>query len=145
MAEQPIFTRWNGPEGIREFIENRTGCRPFSGAGINPRIEQRTTILKSVDNTYYYDDNLNDVNNVEYTLFGHNGDQDENETRFNEPLLNENKTQHIYLYRVRQNGQQIEYVWYGEYEISSINNRPHIGKDYAMRNIIILSLTKIGD
>lgn len=139
-----IFTRWNGPEGINEFIERRTGCRPFSGAGINPRIEQRTTILKSVDNTYYYDDDLSDLNNVQYTLFGHNGDQDENEPHFNEPLLNENKTQHIYLYRVRQYGQQKEYVWYGKYEISSINNRQHIGKDYVMRNIIILSLTKIG-
>jgi hypothetical protein len=137
------FTKWNGPNGIKEFIENRTGCKPFSGAGINPRIEQRTTILKSVDNTYYYDDDLSDVNNVKYTLFGHNGDQDENEPKFNEPLLNKNKTQHIYLYRVRQNGKQIEYVWYGEYKISSTNNRQHIGKDYVVRNIIILSLTKI--
>ena len=138
------FARWNGPAGISEFIENRTGCRPFSGAGINPRILQRTTILKSVDNTYYYDDDLTDENNVEYTLFGHNGDQDENEPRFNEPLLNGNTTQHMYLYRVRQNGQQKEYLWYGEYVISSIENRAHIGKDYVMRNIIILSLTRIG-
>lgn len=138
------FKKFIGPEGISEFIENRTGCKPFSGAGINPRIKQRTTILKSVDNTYYYDDDLSDVNNVEYTLFGHNGDQDENEPKFNEPLLNENKTQHIYLYRVRQNGKQTEYVWYGEYEIRSISNRQHVGKDYIMRNIIVLSLTKIG-
>ena len=84
------FTQWEGNNGIKEFIINQTGCQPFSGAGINPRPQQRSCILKSVDNTYYYDDNLDDINNVKYTLFGHNGDQSENERKFNAPLLNEN-------------------------------------------------------
>ena len=137
------FTKWSGTDGIETFIINQTGCKPYSGAGINPRIEKKTTILKSVDNTYYYDDDMSDINNIQYTLFGHNGDQNENEKKFNEPLLNINKTQHIYLYRVRKNGKKIEYVWYGKYEIINKNNKQHIGKDYVIRNIIILSLRKL--
>lgn len=137
------FSKWSGPEGIEQFIINQTGCKPYSGTGINPRIKQKTTILRSVDNTYYYDDDLTDINNIEYTLFGHNGDQNENEKKFNEPLLNKNKTQHIYVYRVRKNGKKTEYVWYGKYEITNKSNKQHIGKDRNIRNIIILSLKKI--
>ena len=111
---------------------------------INPIIEKKTTILKSVDNTYYYDDDMSDINNIQYTLFGHNGDQDETEKKFNEPLLNINKTQNIYLYRVRKNGKKTEYLWYGKYEIVNKNVKQHIGKDYNKRNIIVLSLRKIG-
>ena len=40
-----------------------------------------------MDDTDYYADDMSDVNKPKYTLFGHNGDQDENEKRFNEPLL----------------------------------------------------------
>tara|TARA_B100000767_G_scaffold150455_1_gene141662 strand:+ start:431 stop:865 length:435 start_codon:yes stop_codon:yes gene_type:complete len=137
------FSKWSGSNGIERFIFNQTGCKPFSGAGINPRIKQHTTILKSVDDTYYYDDNMNDINNIKYTLFGHNGDQDENEKKFNEPLLNSNKTQNIYLYRVKKFGKNKEYIWYGKYEIVDKNKKPHIGKDMVMRSIIVLSLKKI--
>ncbi len=136
------FLKWSGPQGIEQFIINQTGCRPYSGAGINPRIEKKTTILKSVDDTYYYDDDMSDINNIKYTLFGHNGDQDEQEKKFNEPLLNKNKTQNIYLYRVKINGKKKEYIWYGKYEIIDKNNKLHIGKDKTTRNIIVLSLKK---
>jgi len=139
------FSKWYGPEGIEQFIFNQTGCKPFSGAGINPRINKKTTILKSVDDTYYYDDDLSDINNVKYTLFGHSGDQNENEKRFNEPLLNKNKTQNIYLYRVKKNGKKKEYLWYGKYDIIDKNKKIHIGKDQVMRNIIVLSLKNIND
>jgi hypothetical protein len=138
------FPKWSGPDGIEDFIIKLTGCKPFSGAGINPRIDKKTTILRSVDDTYYYDDDLSDVNNVNYTLFGHNGDQDENEIKFNEPLLNQDKTQHIYLYRLKIKGNKKEYMWYGKYEIVDKIIKPHIGKDRIMRNIIVLSLKKIG-
>jgi hypothetical protein len=121
---------------FKEFIIRETGCKPFSSAGINPRPKQLTTLLRSVDDTYYYADNLTDKNLVKYTLFGHNGDQDENEKRMNEPLLNETKTQHIYLYRVTKE----EYIWYGKYEIIDINSQPHIGKDRNMRTILVLTL-----
>jgi len=137
------FSKWSGPDGLEQFIINQTGCKPYSGAGINPRIDKKTTILKSVDNTYYYDDDMSDINNVKYTLFGHNGDQDENEKKFNEPLLNKNKTQHIYLYRVKHICKKSEYIWYGKYEIVNKISKRHIGKDDIMRNIIILSLCKI--
>jgi hypothetical protein len=136
------FSKWSGPEGIEQFIINQTGCKPFSGAGINPRISKKTTILRSVDDTYYYDDDTSDINNIKYTLFGHNGDQDENEKKFNEPLLNKNKTQNIYLYRVKKIGKKKEYLWYGKYDIIDKIKKMHIGKDKIMRNIIVLSLKR---
>ena len=137
------FSKWSGPEGIEQYIIDKTGCKPYSGAGINPRIDKKTTILKSVDNTDYYDDNLSDISNVEYTLFGHNGDQNENEKKFNEPLLNPDKTQHIYLYRVKPNRDKNEYIWYGKYIIVGKTRKLHKGKDKIIRNIIVLSLKKI--
>ena len=66
-----------------------------------------------MDDTYYYDDDLSDENIIKYTLFGHDGDQDENEKKFNEPLLI-NKTHHIYVYRVRQIKDKSKYLWYGK-------------------------------
>ena len=137
------FSKWAGPEGIEQFIINQTGCKPYSGAGINPRVERKTTILKSVDDTYYYDDDMSNVNNPKYTLFGQIGDQDENEKRFNEPLLNHNKTEHIYLYRVIKNKNKTEYLWYGKYEIIEKTNKRHQDKDRNMRTIIVLSLKRL--
>jgi hypothetical protein len=137
------FAKWGGENGLEQFILALTGCKPFNGAGINYRKTRKTTILKSVDNTYYYDDNLTDPNNVEYTLFGHDGDQTEAEPRFNEPLLNPEKSEHIYLYRVSPLGRGQEYLWYGKYEIVGQVTRANQGKDHIMRNIIVLSLRKI--
>jgi hypothetical protein len=142
---EPIrFSKWGGPTGIETYITEQTGCKPFSGAGINPRIDKQTTLLRSVDDTAYYDDDMSDINNPKYTLFGHNGDQDENEKKFNEPLLNKNKTKHIYLYRViKKNKKETEYVWYGKYEIIGKNNKRHQGKDTLLRTIVVLSLKRI--
>ena len=82
MNTEPIkFSSWGGLFGISKFIYEQTGCKPYSGAGINPRINKKVTILKSVDNTYFYDDDLSDINNPKYTLFGHNGDQSESEKK----------------------------------------------------------------
>lgn len=137
------FSKWNGDDGLKEFIVKTTGCNPFSGAGITPRIKNNTTILRSVDDTYYYDDDLSDENIIKYTLFGHNGDQDENEKKFNEPLLNIDKTHHIYVYRVRQIKDKSKYLWYGKYKIIDKYTQKHIGKDYNPRNIVILKLKKV--
>jgi hypothetical protein len=137
------FSKWGGENGLEQFILAQTGCRPFNGAGINYRKTRKTTILKSVDNTYFYDDNLSDPNNVEYTLFGHDGDQSEAEARFNEPLLNPEKSEHIYLYRVSPLGRGQEYLWYGKYKIVDQTTKAHEGKDHIMRNIIVLSLRRI--
>lgn len=130
------FTSWAGPNGIESFIINQTGCKPFSGAGINPRPLQDTTILKSVDDTYYYDDNLNDPDNIEYTLFGHNGDQTIDEAKFNKPFLS---TSHIYLYRVTPT----KYIWYGKYKIIDTYTKLHIGKDRLPRNIILVKMKRV--
>lgn len=60
---------------------------------------KKKCVLRSFDYYNIYDDNLSDPDNVEFTLQGKIGDQDENHWR-NESLLNPNKTHHIYLYRV---------------------------------------------
>jgi len=138
-----LFSKWEGPTGLKEYIIDHTGCKPYSGAGINPRVDKKTTLLRSVDGTDYYADDMLDISNPKYTLFGHNGDQDEHEKKFNEPLLNKNKTTHIYLYRVKKNGKKKEYLWYGKYEITEKNNKLHQGKDGIMRTIIVLSLKRV--
>jgi hypothetical protein len=141
---EPIrFLKWKGPEGIEQYIIEQTGCKPYSGAGISPRINKKTTIIKSVDNTYYYHDDMSNINNPKYTLFGHNGDQNIHEKKFNEPLLNKTKTENIYLYRVIKNGKKTEYLWYGKYIIEEINNKCHIGMDNSLRTIIVLSLKRV--
>jgi hypothetical protein len=143
VVEAIRFSKWGGPGGMENYIIEQTDCKPYSGAGINPRIDKKTTLLKSVDNTDYYDDDMSNINNPKYTLFGHSGDQNENEKRFNEPLLNKNKTEHIYLYRVMKNGKKTEYLWYGKYTIEEKNNKLHPGKDKTIRTIIILSLKRV--
>lgn len=139
-----IFSKWYGQDGMEQFIINQTGCKPLCRPGITPIINKKTTILKSVDNTDFYDDDTSNINNVKYTLFGRNGDQSEKEKKYNEKLLNKNKTEHIYLYRVKQtkNKNKKEYIWYGKYEIIDKNNKQHPGEDKIIRNIIVLSLKK---
>ena len=136
------FKKWSGVDGIEQYINNITNCKVFSGVGICHRADKNITILRSVDNTYYYDDNLSDINNPIYTLFGHNNDQQEDEKRFNEPLLNSNKTKYIYLYRVL-NHKKYKYEWYGQYKIIKKSIKNHISKDYNYRKIILLHLEKI--
>ena len=63
------FQKWNGLDGIANYINFRTNCKPFSGAGINYRKEEYTTILRSVDDTYYYSDDLSNIKYPKYTLF----------------------------------------------------------------------------
>jgi len=135
-----IFNKWTE---LEKFIIQETNCKPFSGAGICPRPNQKTTILKSIDNTYYYDDDLSNPELVKYTLFGHSGDQKESEIRFNEPLLNPEKTKDIYLYRVKIKEKKKEYIWYGKYKIIDKDIKEHPGKDLINRKIIILNMKKI--
>jgi len=137
------FRKWNGPDGMNNHIIQETGSIPYSGAGICPRPDKKNVILKSVDNTSYYDDNLSDPNNVEYTIFGHNGDQDEAEPHFNEPLLNKDKIENIYLYRVRKEGKKTIYTWYGKYAIKGKVTRRHPGKDGVERNIVVLLMVRV--
>jgi len=135
------FSKWEGAGGMKDHIINETGCKPFPGVGICHRPRLHTAILRSVDNTPYYDDNL-DKASPEYTLFGHNGDQDIHEKRFNEPLLNEEKTKHIYLYRVSKINKKTTWTWYGKYTISGRHGKCHVGKDGGKRNIVVLELKK---
>ena len=136
------FNSWGGEHGIDNFIQQKTGCKPFSGAGINYRVAKSAAILKSVRGTPYYADNLSDYDNPKYTLYGQYGDQDIHEKRFNEPLMNPNKTKHIYLYELYKKGNKTEYLWFGEYSIDSHENVQHTDKNGIPRTIIVLSLKK---
>lgn len=138
-----IFSKWSGPEGIADYIKYKTKCKPYSGAGIKHYKDKKITILKSVENTYFYKDEMNDINNPKYTLFGNNGNQDENEKQFNEPLLNKQKTEHIYLYHIKHFNNKKYYIWYGKYNIIGKNKQKCQGEDRNERDIIVLSLQKI--
>ncbi len=63
------FTKW---ADLVTHCVNVTGCNPFSSEGINIRLDAKTAILRSVDGTEYYDDDLSDPVHPEYTLFGKN-------------------------------------------------------------------------
>ena len=39
------FTKWSGYSGLEQYIINNTGCKPYSGAGINIRKSNKTAIL----------------------------------------------------------------------------------------------------
>jgi len=134
-----VFQKWYGEDGLSSFIKKETGCNPYSGKGICYRKHNSTTILRSVENTYYYDDNLTDENNVQYTLFGQIGDQDEFERTCNEPLLNENKTKHIYLYSKTTDKR---YIWYGKYFIVGKTTKQHVDIENNLRKIILIHLRK---
>jgi len=136
------FDKWGGESGIEKFITKQTGCKPFSGAGINYRATKNLTILRSVDDTAYYDDNLKDPNRPYYTLFGPIGDQDQSEKHFNAPLLDPMKTHRIYLYRLAKEGKKNVYYWYGKYGIKRVFDKLHPDLNGKMRKIILLELER---
>ena len=119
-----------------------TGCVPYTGCGINYRKKEKTTILKSADGVEFYADDLDGGDILYYTLYGWDGDQDEND-KYNEPLLNPAKTSHIYLYRVMTNNKKKTWVWYGKCEIVDRFTKTHPGSDLIPRQIIVLALRRI--
>lgn len=131
------FTKWYGPDGIEQHIVKQTGCKPYCGAGINIRPKENTALLKSVDNTYYYHDDLSDINIIYYTLYGPIGDQSLDEKRYNSPLM---KSDNIYVFRHLTNK---TYMWYGKYKIFGWFNKEHVDKNYKKRTVIVLKLKKI--
>jgi len=141
MAVQPLS--FSSFKALNDHCFNVTGSKVFPGCGISYKKPSKTTILRSVDETPYYDDDLSNIMNPTYTLFGRNGDQTENEKRYNEPLLNKDKTEYIYLYRVKSNGKKNEYLWYGKYEIVGKTTKLHPDIEGMMRTIIILSLQRL--
>jgi hypothetical protein len=137
------FTKFND---FKNHCKNVTGCVPYSGVGIFHNFSHKSSILRSVDNTYYYDDNLNDVINPKYTLFGQVGDQCVFEKKYNKSLFDTNKIENIYLYRVKYlNNNKKLWIWYGKYEIVNYFLKTHIDKNYVDRTIIILNLNKISN
>lgn len=126
---------------FKQFCLEQTGSNP-SEPGISLTLRNKTAILRSNDGTAHYPDDLSDINNPKYTLFGPSGDQSIT-GRFNATLLNESKIEHVFLYRVIKNKSKKQYLWYGKYQIGEkiINN--HVGLDGQMRKVILLQLKRI--
>lgn len=142
-----MFDKYMGEGGLFDYIQYRTLCKDYSGEGISIRLDKKTAILRSVDNTDYYCDDLSEPEEIEYTLFGKSGDQSL-ESRGNKQLIDPEKIQHIYVYRVKKLDRNKNlYVWYGKYEIQDRNLKPtpHIDINKNSRNIYILKLKKISN
>jgi len=138
ISQQPTFTKWD--DMVNHIFVETGGCKPFASEGINYRKKHKACILRSVDDTTFYDDDLSDINRVDYTLAGQSGDQCVDSSG-NRQLLNPD-LKHIYLYRVKKDGKKKTWIWYGEYTIIDKATKQHIGKDSFARKIIKISLVR---
>lgn len=123
-----------------EFIRNQTGMNPFNGVGIQNRKDGRT-LLRSVDDTFYYADDLQNPLQIQYTLFGRHGNQDVNENRFNFCLVHEDRD--IFVYRRHQRNRQKLWTWYGQYKKVGMSQKIHPDINGQMRIIHILHLVPV--
>ena len=128
------FDNWTD---FTKFIKNTLDITPYSGVGIFYVKRKNTVLLRSVTETYYYDDDLTSVNFPLYTLYGQEGDQSCDEPRFNRNLFG---AAHIYLYRVETRSKQKKYTWYGEFKIHSILESIHQDKHHNPRRIYRVQL-----
>jgi hypothetical protein len=129
-----VFTDYSS---FQKFVLEETECKLFSSQGINYRSEKRTCILRSVDDTPFYADNLEDTENPQYTLYGQVGDQDEKDMN-NRNLLNPVRTEKIFLFRRTKS----EWIWFGRYNIKSKMEKIHPDKNGNDRKIIVLQLER---
>lgn len=125
-------------KSFEDFVFEQTGCKMYAAKGINFNKDKCTSILKSVEGTPFYSDNLIDPDFPEYTLSGKSGDQNEKENTVNRNLLDPNKTRKIYLFQRTKT----KWIWYGRYYIHSKYEKFHPGEDGIDRKIIILRLSK---
>jgi hypothetical protein len=133
------FVTW---KETKAHISKYTNKGAYPGQGIS-NYNNGTTLLRSVDNTHYYDDVLENPDLVEYTLFGTSGNQNKDEPRYNYKFLNEERK--IYLYRVKKENKETTWVWYGEYKLlPGIEELQHPGADGIMRRIYRVKLQRIG-
>ena len=142
ISEIKPIKKFNRYSELEAECKMETGCVPYTGCGINYRKKEKTCIIKSADGVAFYADDLDGGDILYYTLYGWDGDQDEND-KYNEPLLNSAKTSHIYLYRVMTNNKKKTWVWYGKCEIVGKFTKTHPGSDLIPRQIIVLALKRI--
>ena len=132
------FVAW---KDAKEYIAKFTKKGAYPGQGIS-NYANGITLLRSVDDTYYYKDELENPDLVIYTLFGTSGDQNKDEARYNHKLLNEQRK--IYLYRVQKESKNTKWVWYGEYSlVPGLEEVQHPGADGLMRRIYRVRLQRI--
>jgi hypothetical protein len=131
------FERWRELQDHAMRVTD--GRSLYSGQGIY-HFTNGITILKSVDGTHYYDDNLENPEEIIYTLKGQIGNQDIYD-RDNYKLLNEVRT--IYIFRVRGTTQK-EWIWYGEYELhGGLTEKEHPDAAGQPRRIYQVTLRRV--
>lgn len=133
------FNKWS------EFVEHCykiSKVKPNASPGIFTKKSAKTSILKSVDDVSYYDDDLASVIHPLYTLYGKSGDQCRLNS-YNKLLLNPKVSENIYLYRVSTVQLKRIYIWYGKYKILNTFEKDHVGEDGQMRKIIMLNLERV--
>lgn len=121
------------------FVRNEIGVNLFNGQGIINRPNGKS-VLRSVDGTIYYADNLTNPASIQYTLFGREGDQDMNEPRFNHPLLSDPNRQ-IYVYRRHELNGPV-WTWMGRYRIVGLP-RAQLHPDINGQQRIIFIITLV--
>ncbi len=132
------FTTW---AEAKRHIAQFTGKGAYPGQGIS-NYNNGKTLLRSVDDTYYYLDDLEDHETVKYTLFGKSGNQNKDEARYNWKFLNEERE--IYLYRVSKDGKDTTWAWYGRYELlPGLEELQHVGEDGVTRKIYRATLQRV--
>lgn len=110
-------------------------------AGIHNVRDTECSIVRSVDNTPYYRDDLDNPSLVWYTLQGKNGDQTLG-CGVNKKICMPDRT--IFLYRQSGKGKNVQYEWYGEYlRAGNPVIKYHPGEDKVMRKIYRILLVKM--
>ena len=87
------FNKWND---LVKHSRDKYRLRTFQWLRYLYSEKNNTAVLRSVDNTAFYKDNLENIDCVKYTPPGQENDQDINEPRFNAP----HEKQIIYIYIV---------------------------------------------
>lgn len=136
-TQMKTFDRWSD---LTSYVSKNLKINLYSGVGISNR-KSGVSILRSVDDTYYYKDDLTDPENIDYTLYGLYGNQNKDELKFNKVLLSGNRD--IYVYRVFKENKKAKWIWYGKYEIESIFTDINPDKNFVDRVVYILRLKRV--
>jgi hypothetical protein len=131
------FERW---ADAANYIAQQTGRRPFPSKGIIP-YTNGNILLRSVEPTPYYADDLTQLDRVLYTAEGRVGNQS---LRTCGNLAIQEKGRRIFLLEVTTEGRHTRWIWHGEYEFrGEIEEMQHPDMHNAMRTIYRFVLHKV--
>lgn len=133
------FERWTAA-AVPYIAEQMGGYKPFSGQGIR-NYSNGTSLVRSVDPTPFYANNLSDLSRIAYTAEGQVGNQSLR-TRGNRGLQEPGRR--IFLLEVKKEGKHTRWIWHGEYVFrGEIEEMQHPDRNGAMRTIYRFILHKV--